>query len=122
MRPTRPLVVLPAARALLFAGLAPAPADDYERDRDHRLVAEVLDIDEADADARRTRVSVTSDHECRGDERDLVARVALRQDDVRSTGSCARGSRATAASSPGWSSCGTAGAGWRTATRPAAPG
>lgn len=92
MRRTRLLVVLPAAGALLFTGLAPAAAgDDYDRHHDDRLAAKVLDIDdEADANRRGTEVSVTFDYKCWGDERDLVARVALRQDGARFSGSSDR--------------------------------
>jgi hypothetical protein len=92
MRRTRLLVVLPAAGALLFTGLAPAAAgDDYDRHRDDRLAAKVIDIDdEAEANRRGTEVSVTFDYKCWGDEDDLVARVVLRQDGARYSGSSDR--------------------------------
>jgi hypothetical protein len=84
MRSTRLLIVLPAATALVFTGLAPASANDNDRDRNGRLSAEVTDIDRhAQANDRGTRVRVTFDYECRGDDDDITTRVVLKQRGAR---------------------------------------
>jgi hypothetical protein len=83
MRRTRLLVVLPAAGALLFTGLAPAAAGDYDdrdRGRDDAW-AEVLSIgDEAELERGGDQVEVTFKYKCEDgdrDDEDVTADVVL---------------------------------------------
>jgi hypothetical protein len=84
MRKTRLLIAVPAAAGLVFTGLAPAAANSYDDGRNGHASARVLSIDdEAQANGRGTRVEVTFDYRCRGDEDDITTKVTLRQGHAR---------------------------------------
>jgi hypothetical protein len=84
MRHTRLLVAVPVAAGLVFTGLAPAAASPNEDGRNGHPSARVLSIDDAaEANLRGTRVEVTFDYRCRGDEDDITTKVTLRQGNAR---------------------------------------
>jgi hypothetical protein len=84
MRHTRLLIAVPAAAGLVFTGLAPAAANSSDDGRNGHTSARVLTIDdEADANGRGTRVEVTFDYRCRGDDDDITTKVTLRQGNAR---------------------------------------
>ena len=86
MHRSRLLLAVPAATALVFTGLSPAWAHDYGDGHGHgngheRVSADVRDIDDdAWANAEGTRVKVTFEYKCEGDEEDIRVEVTLRQE------------------------------------------
>ena len=115
MRKTRLLIAVPAAAGLVFTGLAPAAANSYDDGRNGHASARVLSIDdEAQANGRGTRVEVTFDYRCRGDEDDITTKVTLRQGHARFSTEFDGRLGATAARTRRPSSCGTAENVWTT--------
>ena len=84
MRRSRLLIVIPAVGALVFTGLAPASADPGDRNR--KVSAEIVRIDD---DARvndRGRIRVEALYRCDGNGDRIETNVTLRQRDARYEG------------------------------------
>ncbi len=82
MQRTRLLVVVPAATALVFTGIAPAAANgDGGHHHDDDAWAEVLDIDnEAELEDDGDKLEVRFEYKCEDDGEDVEADVTAKND------------------------------------------